>query len=75
MRCSPGAVALVLAGTVVSPAEAMRRRDSVDLANSAIGMCFSGGGDPNSYEYGSTIFESCTYEDGSVVTVDFPYGR
>lgn len=69
-----GAVALVLAGAVSSPAEAMRRRDASVMANSAIGMCFDGGGDPNSYEYGGTIYVSCTYENGDVVTVDFSYG-
>jgi hypothetical protein len=69
-----GAVALVLAGAVASPAEAMRRRDAVSGANIAVGYCFNGGGDPNSYEYGGTIYVSCTYDDGSVVTVDFDYG-
>jgi hypothetical protein len=70
-----GAVALVLAGTVASPAEAMRRRDAVEDANNAVGMCFNGGGNPDSYEYGSTVYVSCSYENGSVVTVDFPYRR
>lgn len=69
-----GAVALVLAGTMAAPAEAMRRRDAVGGANMAIGYCFNGGGDPNSYEYGGTIYVSCTYDDGSVDTLDFPYG-
>lgn len=67
-----GAVALVLAGTVASPAEA-RRRDSVNDANRAIGVCFSGGGEPNSYESGGSIFVSCSFEDGTFDTVEFPY--
>lgn len=70
-----GAIALVLAGTVASPADAMRRRDAVIDANNAIGTCFDNGGDPNSYEYGGAIFVSCTWEDGSVDTVGFDYDR
>ncbi len=70
-----GAVALVLAGATTHSADAMRRRDAVGGANMAVGGCFNGGGSPDSYEYGGTIYVSCTYEDGSVVTVDFPYGN
>jgi hypothetical protein len=39
----------------------------------AVGMCFNGGGSPDSYEYGGTIYVSCTYDDGSVTTVEFDY--
>ena len=70
-----GAVTLVLAGATAHPADAMRRRDAVSGANMAVGGCFNGGGSPDSYEYGGTIYVSCTYDDGSVVTVHFPYGN
>jgi hypothetical protein len=70
-----GAVTLVLAGSTTHSADAMRRRDAVGGANMAVGGCFNGGGSADSYEYGGTIYVSCTYEDGSVVTVDFPYGN
>lgn len=68
-----GAVALVLAGSVASPAEAMRRSSAVMDANMVIGMCFDGGGTPDSYEYGNTIYVSCVHEDGTVTTIDYPY--
>jgi hypothetical protein len=67
-----GAVALVLAGAVASPAEASRRQ-AVGAANQAVGTCFYNGGDPNAYEYGGTVYVSCTWEDGSVDTLDFGY--
>lgn len=67
------AVTLVLTGATTLSADAMRRRDAVGGANMAVGGCFNGGGTPDSYEYGGTIYVSCTYDDGSVVTVDFDY--
>jgi hypothetical protein len=69
-----GAVALVLAATMASPAAAMRRYTAVQYANSTVSSCFYNGGDADSYEYGGTIYVSCTWEDGEVVTLDFPYG-
>jgi hypothetical protein len=69
-----GAVTLGLARVTTRSADARRRRDAVSGANMAVGMCFNGGGSPDSYEYGGTIYVSCTYDDGSVTTVDFDYG-
>lgn len=65
-----GAVALVLAGAVASPAEA-RRRMAENAANHAIGLCFVNGGNPDAYTYGGTIYVSCAWEDGSVDTLEF----
>ena len=70
-----GAITFVLGATAAQPVDAMPRRDAVSGANTAIGYCFNGGGSPDSYEYGGTIYVSCTYDDGSVSTVDFPYRR
>jgi hypothetical protein len=67
-----GAVALVLAGAVAPVAEAARR-DAVRAANHAVGLCFHNGGNPDAYEYGGTIYVSCTWEDGSVDTLDYDY--
>lgn len=69
-----GAVVLVLTATVASPVDAMKRREAVRAANAAISMCFHNGGDPNAYEYGGTLYVSCTWEDGSVDTLDYSYG-
>lgn len=68
-----GAVALLLAAATASPADAAKRRDAVRAANGAISTCFHNGGDPNAYEYGGTVYVSCTWEDGSVDTLDYSY--
>ena len=70
-----GAVVLVLTGTVASPADAMKRREAVRAANAAISMCFHNGGNPDAYEYGGTLYVSCTWEDGSVDTLDYSYDQ
>lgn len=68
-----GAVTLVIGATAATPADAMRRREAVSHTNRIIGYCFNGGGTADSYEYGGTIYVSCTWEDGSVDTSEFPY--
>lgn len=70
-----GAVTLVLGATAVTPADAMRRSEAVGHANRIIGYCFNGGGTADSYEYGGTLYVSCTWEDGSVDSSEFRYRR
>jgi hypothetical protein len=69
-----GAVALVLAGTAAAnPAEAMRRYEAVQYANSAVDSCFSAGGDASAYDFGGSIGITCIFEDGGEVTWDIDY--
>jgi hypothetical protein len=59
-----GAVALTLAGTIATPAEARDRGGAAYQANDAIDACFVAGGDPDVYEYGGSIAVWCFYEEG-----------
>lgn len=55
-----GALALVLAGTVASPATA-----SMKGANAAIDLCFQSGGDPTPFEFAGVWAVGCKYLDGT----------
>ena len=81
-----GAVALLLAGAVMTPAEAMRRRESVKLVNDAMGACMDLGGDPAAEEatgmlnpegsegsLGGGFSFSCLMPDGSNIWTWIPY--
>ena len=81
-----GAVALVLAGTVAVPTEAMQRRVSVGLVNDAMGACWDAGGDPAAAEgtgilnpegeegsIGGGFSVSCLMPNGSNIWTWIPY--
>ena len=63
-----GALALLLAGVLATPAEAMTRSEAFQLAQTMVGMCANVGGDPwveaGSTGNGGGYAVLCTWPDG-----------
>jgi hypothetical protein len=64
------AVALMLFGMMASSADA-RRSQAVSGVNSAVGLCFGGGGNPYIYEAPDYFYFRCDWEDGTNVEIEF----
>jgi hypothetical protein len=61
------ALALLLAGSIATPAGAMKRSQVVRIVNGAIGLCFSSGGYPDVEEspVNGGFSVACYWDDGS----------
>lgn len=68
-----GAVGLVLAGAVATPAEARTRREARNTANNDGGMCFETGGSHYATDSGFSFQMACVWEDGTMTEWELPY--
>jgi hypothetical protein len=68
-----GAVALVLAGVVATPAEARTRESARAVARADGGMCAETGGYHSVRDTGSSVQMLCYYDDGTMHEWELPY--